>query len=300
VGSSANLLTSLTQWVGTQPTLYFMAAPGNFTGPAIYRATTGALDSPQRVSPVYASVDLQSQILVSPDETKLLIVGTHGGLDGAFLVDPANPNTERRLTTDMPANAIIESYEVNDAFSRLTYLWRVGTGATARLSVVDIATNSGVPSTVLNANIASFNELRPDGLAALVTRSSNGPSTDGTLFEVTLDGSTDDVQVATNVSGGVYADTADRVYLFSRTLTPALIGRSDFNRTPTALVRSNTPALALFTTPSYEPSAAILEDPTSGLVLVNAAAAGKTLRLTNLQVGSVSPTLLPTIIDAAP
>jgi hypothetical protein len=298
VGLSANLHTALTQWVGHEPTLYFMAAPGNFTGAALLRAAVGNLDSPQRISPVYGNADTQLQVLVSSDQTKILIVGTHAGQAGAFLIDPNNPNTERRVTTDIAAGALIESYQVNAAFTQFTYLWRLGNSAIARLSVVDLDSSS-LPRTVLNAEIASFTELRPDGNAALITRSSNGRSSDGTLFEVSLDRSTADLQIASSVTGGIYADTADRVYLYSKTLTPSVIERANFNRTPTALVRSSTPALALFVSPAFEPSAAILEDPTLGLVLVNAAAPGKTLKLSDLQVGSVGPTLLPTIIDAA-
>jgi hypothetical protein len=299
VGLSANLLTALTQWVGNQPTLYFMARPGNIIGAALYRATVGNLDAPERISPVYGPADTQLQVLVSPDQTKVLIVGTHGGLEGAFLIDPSSPNTERRVTTDVPAGALIESYQVNDAFTQIIYLSRLGTSATARLSVADLDTVT-VPRTVLNTGIASFTELSPDGAAALITASANGRSTDGTLFEVSLDRSTADLQIAANVTGGIYADTADLVYLYSRTLTPSVLARSDFNRAPTALVRSDTPATALFVSPSFEPSAAILEDPTLGLVLVNTTAPGKTLKITSQVVGSVGLTLLPTIIGKAP
>ena len=51
--------------------------------------------------------------------------------------------------------------------------------------------------------------------------------------------------------------------------------------------------------PLFQPSAAILEDPTSGVVLVNAAAPGKTLKLTDLQIGAAPTTLYPTLIGAA-
>ncbi len=299
VGLSANLQTVHTQWVGSGPTLYFVATPGNLIGAALYRATVGNLDAPERISPVYGTADTQFQVLVSPDQTRVLIVGTHGGQAGAFLIDPSNPNSERRVTTDIPSGALIESYRVNNAFTQFTYLWRVGNNTAARLSVADLDTVS-VPRTVLNAEIASFTELRPDGNATLVTSSSSGRSSDGTLFEVSLDRSTADVQIASNVTGGIYADTADRVYLYSKTLTPSVIARGDFGRAPAALVRSSTPASALFVSPSFEPSAAILEDPTLGLVLVNAAAPGKTIKLSSQVVGSVGPTLLPTIIAAAP
>ena len=297
VGSSAGTLTTLTQWVGNEPTLYFMAAPGNITGHALFRAGVSGVDAPARISPVYPSTDQQSQVLVSPDETRVLIVGTHGGQSGAFFIDPTNPNVERRLTTDMPVGAVIESFRTDESLTRLTYLWRVGT--TARLAVVDIDANS-TPQLVLNADVVGLSDLRPDGLAALVTRGPNGRGSDGTLFEVTLDRSSADLQIASNVTGGIYDGTGDRVYLFSRTVTPSILQRSDFNRTPTALVRSNTPATALFVSPLFQPSAAILEDPTSGVVLVNAAAPGKTLKLTDLTIGSVSTALYPTIIAAAP
>jgi hypothetical protein len=299
VGSSANLQSVLTQWVGTEPTLYFVATPGNFNGGALFRATVGNLSAPERISPVYGPADTQLQILVAQDQSSVLVVGTHGGQAGAFLIDPSNPNTERRVTTDMPAGALLESYQVNNAFTQLTYLWRVGNSTAARLSVVDLDSVT-LPRTVLNADIASFTELRPDGNAALVTRGSGGISSDGTLFEVSLDRSTPDVQIAGNVTGGIYADTADRVYLYSRTLTPSVLGRADFDRAPSALVRSSTPATALFVSPAFEPSAAILEDPSLGLVLVNAGAPGKTIKLSSQAVGSVGPTLLPTIIAAAP
>ena len=297
VGSSAGTLTTLTQWVGNEPTLYFMAAPGNITGHALFRAGVSGVDAPARISPVYPSTDQQSQVLVSPDETRVLIVGTHGGQSGAFFIDPTNPNVERRLTTDMPVGAVIESFRTDESLTRLTYLWRAG--ATARLAVVDIDANS-TPQLVLNADVVGLSDLRPDGLAALVTRGPNGRGSDGTLFEVTLDRSSADLQIASNVTGGIYDGTGDRVYLFSRTVTPSILQRSDFNRTPTALVRSNTPATALFVSPLFQPSAAIFEDPTSGVVLVNAAAPGKTLKLTDLTIGSVSTALFPTIIGAAP
>jgi len=295
VGSSAGTLTTLTQWIGADPTLYFIAAPGNITGHALFRAAVSGVDAPARISPVYPTTDVQAQLLVSPDQTRVLLVGTHGGQSGAFFIDPANPNVERRLTTDMPAGAIIESFRTDESLTRLTYLWRVGASPTARLSVVDVTANS-TPQTVLNADVVGLSDLRPDGLAALITRGPNGRGSDGTLFEVTLDRSTADLQIAAAVTGGVYDDTGDRVYLFSRTLTPSVLQRSDFDRTPTALVRSNTPAGALFVSPVFQPSAAILEDPTSGVVLVNAAAPGKTLKLTDLQIGSVPAALLPTII----
>jgi len=154
--------------------------------------------------------------------------------------------------------------------------------------------------TVFNGDIVGFSDLRPDGLAALITRGPNGRGSDGTLYEVTLDRSQADQLIATAVTGGVYADTGDRVYLYSKTLTPSVIQRSDFDRAPSPLVRSNTPATALFVSPIFQPSAAIIEDPTSGVVLVNASAPGKTLKLTDMPIGSVSPVLFPTLIDAAP
>lgn len=299
VGSSANTVTTLTQWIGTEPTLYFMATPGNIIGPALFRAGVSSLDAPQRISPAYAAADQQSQVLVSPDQTRVLVVGTHNGVNGAFFIDPTSPNSERRLTTDMPAGAVIESLRADEALTRLTYLWRAGTSLTARLSVVDIGASS-TPQTVFNGDVVGLSDLRPDGVTALITRGPNGSGSDGNLYEVTLDRSAADVLITTNVTGGVYAD-GDRVYLYSRTLTPSVIQRSDFERTPSALVRSTTPASALFVAPLFQPSAAILEDPTSGVVLVNASAPGKTLKLTDLQIGSVpDATLYPTIIGAAP
>ena len=297
VGSSANTFTALTQWIGTVPTLYFIAAPANINGHALFRADASGVDAPQRISPVYASTDQEAQFFVSPDQTRVLIVGTHGGQSGAFFIDPTNPNVERRLTTDIPAGAVIEAFRTDDAVSRLAYLWRVGTSATARLSVVDI-NGSNTPQTVLQADITGLSDLRADVVTALITRGPNGRGSDGTLFEVTLDRSAADVQIASNVSGGVYADTGDRVYLYSRTLAPSVIQRSDFERTPSALVRSNTLAGALFVAPIFQPSAAILEDATSGVVLVNAAAPGKTLKLTDLQIGAPPATLYPTLIGA--
>jgi Tol biopolymer transport system component len=299
VGFSAGLQTDSIQWAGDQPALYFMASPAGISGPAIFRATVGNFDSPQRMSPVYAAGDSFGLTRVSPDQTQLVLFGTRGGQNGAFLIETSSPNTERRLTTDMPANAVIESFEIDEDFTQLTYLWRVGTGAAARLSVVPIST-TGTPRTVTDADIASFSGLRPDDATALIVRSGAGRLSDGDLYEVALDGSAADLQVASNVSGGVFDDTGDRVYLFSKTLAPALIGRSDFDRSSTPLVRSSTSASALFVTPLMARSAAILEDATSGLVLVNAAAPGKTLRLTTLTVGNVPFTLLPTAIVASP
>jgi Tol biopolymer transport system component len=304
VGFSAGLQTDSIQWAGDdQPALYFMASPPGISGPAVFRATAGNFDSPERVSPVYSAGDSFGLTRVSPDQTQLVLFATRGGQggqNGAFLVETSSPNTERRLTTDMPANAVIESFEIDENFTQLTYLWRVGTGAAARLSVVPIST-TGSPRTVTDADIARFSGLRPDDAAALITRSGSGSQSDGDLYEVSLDGSAADLQVASNVTGGVFDDTGDRVYLFSETLAPSVIGRSDFDRDSAPLVRSSTSASALFVTPLMARSAAILEDATAGLVLVNAAAPGKTLRLTTLAVGTVpSFTLLPTAIVASP
>jgi hypothetical protein len=298
VGSSTGALTALTQWVGSSPNLYFMAPAGS-SGHALYRAGVSSLDSPERISPIYPSSDQQQQVLVSPDETRVVIFGVHGGVPGAFFIDPANPNSEQRLTTDMlTTGASIESFRTDEDVSRLTYLWRTTGSATARLSVVDIAANE-TPQTVFDGNIAGLSDLRPDGLAVLITRSSNGAGSDGTLYEVTLDRSAADVLVASNVTGGLYAD-ADHVYLYSRTLTPSVAQRGDFGRAPTALVKSNTPAGALFSAPLFEPSAAIIEDTASGVgvVHVNATAPGKTLKLTDLSIGSPAATLFPTFIAA--
>lgn len=298
VGSSAGLATGFTQWIGNGPTLYFVA-PQGANGHAVLRANVGSFDAPQRISPVYQSTDQESAVLISPQGTGVLVVGTHGGQNGAFFIDPANPGIERRITTDMPAGTTIEAFRTDENVTRLVYLWRLASSTTARLSVVDIDANA-TPQTVLQANnILGLSDLRPDLAAALITRGTGGAGSDGTLSEVTLDGSADEVQIAPNVTGGVYAD-ADRVYLYSRTLTPSVLQRSDFERTPDPLVRSSTPAGALFVSPIFEPTAAILEDPTSGVVLVNAAAPGKTLKFTDMQIGSLpNSTLLPTLIGKA-
>jgi hypothetical protein len=297
VGSSVGTFTALTQWVGSEPTLYFVAAAGS-NGHALYRVSATSPDAPQRISPVYSSTDQEAQVLVSPDQTRVLIIGTHGNQNGAFFIDPSNPNTERRLTTDMPVGAAIESFRANTEVSQLTYLWRIGTALTARLSVVDID-SSDTPQTVISGDVVGLSDLRPDGTKVLITRGPNGQDSDGTLFEVTLDGSAADEEVASSVTGGIYDDTGDRVYLYSRSVTPSVLQRSDFGRTPTALVRSNTPAGALFVSPLFQPSAAIIEDPTSGVVLVNAWAPGKTLKLTDLTIGGPPVALYPTIIGAA-
>ncbi len=299
VGLSTNLLPVLTQWAGTDPTVYFMSAPGGTGGAAVYRATTSNLDSPERVSPTYATGDTQAEVLVSPDQTKLVIVGAHAGQNGAFFVDPASPNVERRLTTDIPAGAVIESFQLNSDFSQLTYLWRLGNATNARLSVVAVGT-SGVPRTVLEAPIGAFTGLKADGTTALITRGTGGRASDGTLYEVSLDRSTADLPIAANVNGGAYDDTGDRVYLSSTTVAPSVINRSDFDHSASPLVRGATPPLALFVTSTLARSAAIVEDPTSGLVLVNASAPGKTIQLSDLQVGSVDPTFLPAAIVAPP
>jgi Bacterial Ig domain len=297
VGLSTGTLTALTQWAGaTNPNLYFMAPAGS--GYALYRAGVSSLDSPERISPIYPSTDQQQQVLVSPDETRVVIFGTHAGVTGAFFVDPTTPNIEQRLTTDMTAGTSIASFRTDESVSRLIYLARATGSATGRLSVVDVGANE-TPQTVFDGNIVGLSDLRPDGLAALITRGSNGAGSDGTLYEVTLDRSAADALVASNVTGGLYAD-ADHVYLYSRTLTPSVIQRSDFERAPTALVKSNTPAGALFSAPLFETSAVIIEDTTSGagVVHVNATAPGKTLKLTDLSIGSPPATLAPTFIAA--
>lgn len=293
VSSSANLLTDTVQWSGSR--VYFMAAPGGTTT-AVYRAATGAPDSPERISPTYPGQDTHDQLLVSPDETKVLVLGTHNGQSGAFFIDPAMPNSERRLTSDMPAGAGIEAFHVNEAFTQLTYVWRAPSLATPRLSVVPISA-TGTPSTILNANITALTDVRADNAAALIAVGNNGPATDGTLFEVPLNGSGDEVRVANAVAGGLYDDTGDRVFLFSNSSAPAVVARANFDRNGTPLVRSGTPANALFVVPDSVRSAAIIEDPTRGLVLVNAAAPGNTLRLTSRATGTLPPTLLPTAIE---
>lgn len=293
VSSSANLLTDTVQWSGGR--VYFMAAPGGTTT-AVYRAATDALESPERISPAYPGQDTHDQLLVSPDETKVLVLGTHNGQNGAFFIDPATPNAERRLTSDMPAGALIESFHVNETFTQLAYVWRAPGAAIPRLSVVPIRA-TGVPSTILTANITALTDTKADGSAALVTVGTNGPSTDGTLYEVPLDGSGDEVRIANAVAAGLYDDTGDRVFLFSNSSAPAVIARADFDRNGTPLVRSSTPANALFVVPESARSAAIIEDPTRGLVLVNAAAPGNTLRLTSRAIGTLPPTLLPTAIE---
>src|SRR5262249_2368566 len=83
VGSSANPSTALTQWVGTVPTLYFVAAPANISGHALFRAGVSSVDAPQRISPVYPSTDQQVDVQVKQDESQVVIVGTHGGQNGA-------------------------------------------------------------------------------------------------------------------------------------------------------------------------------------------------------------------------
>src|SRR6185295_18553733 len=117
-------------------------------------------------------------------------------------------------------------------------------------------------------DVVGLADLRLDGATALITRGSGAAGSDGRLYEITLDGAASQTSIATNVTGGFYADN-DRVYLYSSTLTPSVIQRSDFDRTPSALVRTSTPATALFVAPIFEPSAAILQDATSGLVIVN-------------------------------
>jgi hypothetical protein len=300
VGSSSNVAPNLTVWGGdSSPSLYFVATPTN-AGPAIYRASPGSFDAATRLSPFYDADDSHDQILVSPDQTQVLVIGTHNGRSGAFLLDPNDLNNETEITTDMPAGAVLEAAQVDEAFTRLTYLWRLGdTAVNARLSVVPVDDTSD-PTTVLEANISSFSELRPDGAAALITRSPNGRGSDGTLYEVSLDNVADDVVVANDVSGGRYDDTSDRVYLFSSTRPPSIVERSDFDRVIDPLVRSNTPPDALIVLPQEERSAAIVEDPTSGLVIVNGAAPGETLRLTDddLDVGELASTLTPAIIES--
>jgi Big-like domain-containing protein len=298
VTASAGLATGFTQWIGNGPTLYYVAPQGS-GGHAVLRADGPSFDAPQRISPVYQSTDQETAVLISPEGTGVLVVGTHGGQNGAFFIDPTNPGIERRLTTDMPAGTTIEAFRTDENVTRLVYLWRLANSTTARLSVVDISANATPQTAVQGTNLLSLSDLRPDLAAALITRGTGAAGSDGALNEVTLDGSGDSVLIAPNVTGGVYAD-ADRVYLYSRTLTPSVLQRANFERTPDALVRSSTPAGALFVSPIFQPTAAILEDPTSGVVLVNAAAPGKTLKFTDMQIGSVAnSTLLPTLIGPA-
>jgi hypothetical protein len=298
VGLSTNLATGLTVW-GDAGALFFMSAPTSTAASAVYRASPGSLDAPQKISPTYDVGDTTTQIKVSPDQTKMLLIGKRNGQDGVFLINPDSPTTERRLTSDMPAGAVLESFEVSTDFTKLIYLWRAGNTTNARLSTVPINTTD-TPTTVLEADITSFTDLRPDGLAALITRGNGGRGAEGTAWEVILDRSAADLRIAINVGGGVYDDSGDRVYLFGNSLTPSVIARADFDHGSTALVRANTSSSALYVTPLTARSAAIVEDSTSGLVLVNAAAPGKTLRLTNLDVGNVVSTLVPSAIPPAP
>lgn len=300
VDFSSNLVTSSVQWGGDLPSLYFISSPPGLSGSVLYRADPGAFNSPVRMSPPYSANDTNVVIRVAPDKSRIVLFGTHSGVNGAFLLDPADPNRERRLTTDMPAGSIIESFAINETFTELTYLWRTGTSVTSQISVVPIDSSGTTPVRVFTADVASLTELRPvDEAATLVTRSQGGAGSDGTLFEVLLDGSGVDARVAENVTGGIYDDTGNNVFLYSRTLTPSVISRSEFGRAPTVLVRPSTPTTALFVTPTTARSLAIVDDPTSGLVAVNASAPGKTIRLTTLTVGSLpSRSLLPTAVGA--
>jgi hypothetical protein len=300
VDFSSNLVTDSVQWGGDQPSLYYFSQPPGLSGRVLYRADTGAFNAPTRLSPPYSTQDTNPVVRVSPDKSRVVLLGTRsGGLNGAFLIESTDVNRERRLTTDMPAGAIIESFDINEAFTELTYLWRTPSSVTAQLSAVPIDSSGTNPRRLFNADVASVTELRPDEAATLVTRSPAGFGNDGTLFEVLLDGSGVDERIATNVTGGFYDDTGDNVFLFSRTLTPSVIARGDFGRTPTALVRTSTPQNALYVTPATARSVAIIEDPTSGLVVVNATSPGNTIRLTTLNVGSLpSRTLFPTAVGA--
>jgi hypothetical protein len=298
VDFSSNLIVSSVQWAGDLPSLYFISQPPGLSGRVLYRVDIGGFSSPTRVSPPYPTADTNVVVRVSPDKSRILLFGTHSGVNGAFLLDPANPNTERRLTTDMPNGAIIESFDIDEAFTQLTYLWRTGSSVTSQISVVPIDDSGTAPRRVLNADVNLLTELRPDEAATLVTRTSAGLGSDGTLFEVLLD-SGDADRVATDVTGGIYDDTGDRVFLFSRTLAPSVVARADFDDTPTALVRTSTPANALYVTPTTARSLAIINDPTSGLVAVNAASPGRTIRLTTLTIGTLPATsLLPTAVGA--
>jgi hypothetical protein len=299
VGLSENVNPALTQWL-SGGNLYFMSAPGNGNSRSIYRASSGSFDSPQRVSPLYPTADTNTRLDVSPDQTKILLGGSHNNQVGIFFIDPNDPTTERRLTTDIPAGAVLEpSYQISEDFTQVTYLWRMNGSSVARLSRVDIA-DSGTPRVVLETEINALNELSPDGQFALVTRGPGGSASDGTLFEVSLDRSTADVRIASNVSGGYYDDTNNRVFLFSRTLAPSVIARGDFDRAPSPLVRSNTSPGSLYVTPDKVRSTAIIEDTTAGLVQVNAASPGNTIRLTTLNLAQVGGSLLPTVILPAP
>jgi hypothetical protein len=298
VDFSSNLVVSSVQWGGDLPSLYFISQPPGLSGRVLYRVDIGAFSSPTRVSPPYPTSDTNVVIRVSPDKSRIVLFGTHSETNGAFLLDPENPNTERRLTTDMPSGAIIESFDINEAFTQLTYLWRTGSSTTSQLSVVPIDDSGTDPRRVLNADVNLLTELRPDDAATLVTRTSAGLGSDGTLFEVLLD-SGDAERIATNVTGGIYDDMGDNVFLFSRTLAPSVIARGDFDSTPTALVRTSTPTNALYVTPTTARSLAIINDPTSGLVAVNAASPGRTIRLTTLTIGTLpSTSLLPTAVGA--
>jgi Big-like domain-containing protein len=300
VSASAGAATGFTQWIGNGPTLYFVAPQGS-SGHALLRANVGSFDAPQRISPVYQSADQDTAVLIAPEGTRVLVVGTHGAQAGAFFIDPVNAGIERRLTTDMPAGAVIDGFRTDQDVSKLVYLWHVANNTTPRLSVIDIDANATPQTVPVGNNVLALADLRPDSLAVLITRGTGGAGTDGALYEVMLDGSGESL-ITSNVTGGVYAD-GDRVYLYSRTLAPSVLQRANFERTPDPLVRSSTPAGALFVSPIFQPTAAILEDPTSGVVLVNAAAPGKTLKFTDMAIGlgsTDSSTLLPTIIDKAP
>ncbi len=102
VGQSDNVRPLLTQWSETTSgTLYFMSAPAG-NAQALYRATSGAFDAPERISPIYPAADTNARLDVSPDGTKILLGGVHNGQTGIFLVDPTDTTNERRLTTDIP------------------------------------------------------------------------------------------------------------------------------------------------------------------------------------------------------
>jgi hypothetical protein len=274
---------------------FFSSPPAAGSASAVYRASATSLSAPERVSPLYNLNTVSNDfIFVAPDQSRILIFGRRSLQDELLSVDPDNPATETELTTNLALNERIEAFDPTVDYSRVVYLSRTAGSTTGRVSVVP-TDGSSAPQVLLTAALTNLSGLNPDESAVLVTRGTGGAGANGLLAEISTTTPGTETNVTNNVGTGFYDDTGDRVITLGMGLRPGLIQRSDFDRTPTALISSSTAAPTFFQTIEYGKSAALFSDSTSNLGIVNFAAPGKVLTLTSMTVDS-SVTLQPTAI----
>ncbi len=126
-----------------QPVLHFPRRAVATRG-AIYksgRAAARCADAGFSAAAI-VSADVDQRLDISTDRTKLeLMGGTRGGQVGIFFIDP-NDHDARATPDDRRADAgppSSTSYQIDEGFTQITYLWRVTRRIDARLNTLDIS-----------------------------------------------------------------------------------------------------------------------------------------------------------------